>query len=56
MAKQLVQSNSKTAAFVGCSLSAAVRTYQQWFKEGKLVKQQQGYDRQGSLMNVVSEG
>ena len=55
MARQLDQSISTTAALVGCSRSAVVRTYQKWSKEGKPVNRRQG-QTQGSLMHVGSEG
>lgn len=35
MARKLGQSNSKTAAPVGCVWSAVVRIFQKWYKEGK---------------------
>ena len=55
MARRLGQSISRTAALVGCSRSAVVRTYQKWSKEGKPVNRRQGQTR-GSLMHVGSEG
>lgn len=45
MARQLGQSNSKTAALVGCSRSAVIRIWQKWAKEGKLVNQRRGHGR-----------
>ena len=53
--RRLGQSISRTAALVGCSRSAVVRTYQKWSKEGKPVNRRQGQTR-GSLMHVGSEG
>ena len=55
MSTRLGQSISRTAALVGCSRSAVVRTYQKWSKEGKLVNRQQGQTR-GSFIHVGSEG
>lgn len=45
MAKRLGQSNSQTAALVGCSRSAVIRTYQIWSKEGKPSNRRQGHGR-----------
>ena len=50
LARRPGQSISRTAALVGCSRSAAVRTDQKWSKEGE-----PGQTR-GSLMHVGSEG
>ena len=44
MARRLGQSISKTAALVGCSRSAVVRTYQKWSKEGKTSEPATGSD------------
>ncbi len=43
MARWLDQSISKTAALVGCSVSAVISIYQKWFKEGTAVNQRQGH-------------
>ena len=43
------QNISRTAALVGGSWSAVVRTYQKWSKEGKVVEWRQGHGGQGSL-------
>ncbi|KAK3535224.1 hypothetical protein QTP70_004783 [Hemibagrus guttatus] len=45
MARRLDQSISKTAAFVGCSRSAVVSTYQKWSKKGTVVNQRQDHGR-----------
>ncbi|KAK3544745.1 hypothetical protein QTP86_026139, partial [Hemibagrus guttatus] len=43
MARPLDQSISKTAALLGCSLSAVVSIYQKWSKEGTVVNRRQGH-------------
>jgi len=45
MARWLGQSNSKTAALVGCSRSAVVSIYQKCSKEGTAVNRRQGHGR-----------
>ena len=55
LARRSGQSISSTAALVGCSQSAVVRTYQKWSKEGEPLNRWQGQTR-GSLMHVGSEG
>ncbi|KAF7656892.1 hypothetical protein LDENG_00035110 [Lucifuga dentata] len=55
MARRLGQNISKTAALVGCSLSAVVSTYHKWSKEGQLVNWRQGHGRSRLIDAVGSE-